>query len=244
MTSPELNKKEILLRHLKEWCGQYRYFSYPWIRDRLAASGPSFSANTLRDYLSEARERGVIHSSGRGWYSSLPRAATLDASASEPLRKLLRKRFPFLPHYVWSTGQINPWMHHQLGKFVAFVTADTEAVKDVSSFLREEGWLPVVNPGKKSREDFPVGERVVVVRGARRTIATGLEPRTERVLIDLMLENGRLGLMDEADRREASRKFLSENRVDIAFLCKLLSDHKQTLAHLIGRPLEPIITEK
>ena len=82
--------------------------------------------------------KGVIHHSGRGWYSAIPEPAVLDQSVTDPVRQDLIKRFPFLPHYVWSTLQINPWMHQALGKFVTFVYADGDGANDVSAFLRQE----------------------------------------------------------------------------------------------------------
>lgn len=244
LTSPVFSKKESLSHHLQEWCGRYRYISYSWVRAQLAKQEIQFPAHTLRDYLSEAMTKRVIHHSGRGWYSAIPEQAALDQSVTGPVRQVLKKRFPFLPHYVWSTLQINPWMHHVLGKFVTFVYADGDGPSDVSAFLRQEGWNTLVNPTKKTGSALASGEKVVVVRGIRRQFDAQAEPRVETVLVDLLLENQRLGLMDEAERQEMSRKLLTERRVEMGALLARLRDHKRKLEDLIGLPIQPIIAEK
>jgi hypothetical protein len=243
MASPVPTKKESLSHLLKEWGARYRYVSYSWVRTQLAQEGLHFPAHTLRDYLSEAMAKGVIHHSGRGWYSAIPEPAVLDQTLTDPVRQDLIKRFPFLPHYVWSTLQINPWMHHALGKFVTFVYAEGDGANDVSEFLRQEGWTTLVNPTRKTGKDLAGGDRVVVVRGLRRRFDARIEPRSATVLVDLLLENQRLGLMDEEERREMSRKLLTGRRVEMGGLLARLRDHKLKLEDLIGPPIKPIIAE-
>jgi hypothetical protein len=63
------------------------------------------------------------------------------------------------------------------------------------------------------------------------------------VLVDLLLENQRLGLMDEEERREMSRKLLTGRRVEMGGLLARLRDHKLKLEDLIGPPIKPIIAE-
>jgi hypothetical protein len=83
-----------------------------------------------------------------------------------------------------------------------------------------------------------------VIRSIRRTFDPATEPRVENVLVDLMLENSRLHLMDEGERKEMSRKLLTTNRVEIATLFARLRDHKRNLADLAGFAEQPIIAEK
>lgn len=189
-------------------------------------------------------EKKVIHDSGRGWYSSLETPAVLDPEATTPLRDSLARRFSFLPHYVWSTRQVNPWMQHQLGKSVQFVQVESDGEDDVAAFLRNEGWSVIVNPTAKTAKDFAPGERSVVIRGIRRPFDPTTEPRVENVLVDLMLENSRLHIMDEGERQDMSRKLLTTNRVEIAALFARLRDHKRNLADLAGSAEQPIIAEK
>ena len=106
-----ISAKATLSRILAKAAVEHRYVSLAWVRARM----PEVSPNTLRGYLSEAMANGEIHSAGRGWYSPLAVRAVLDQKPTEGLRELLAKRFPLLPHAVWSTAQINPWLEHTLG---------------------------------------------------------------------------------------------------------------------------------
>lgn len=238
------NMKAQLFSLLGELSGARPYVSFAAVRSALAKSPLAAKPALLREYLSEATKKGIVHSAGRGWYSSLETAARLDPEVTAPLRLALAKRFPFLPHYVWSTLQVNPWMHHLLGKFVHFVYVESGGEDDAAAFLRNEGWSVIVNPTTRSARDFAPGDRSVVVRGIRRAFDPASEPRVETVLVDLMLENARLGLMDERERQEMSRQLITTQRVELASLLARLGKHHRTLEDLLGANPKPIIGEK
>lgn len=244
MKEPPNSMKSSLFSVLAELAQAYPYFSFEMVRKAIGNTPLAAKPALLREYLSEAMATEVIHDSGRGWYSSLQRPAVIGPEATAPLRESLTKRFPFLPYYVWSTQQVNPWMHHLLGKFVHFVYVESGGEDDVAAFLRNEGWNVIVNPTAKTAKDFAPGERSVVIRSIRRPFDPATEPRVETVLVDLMLENARLHLMDEGERQEMSRKLLTTNRVEIAALFARLRDHKRNLADLAGSAEQPIIAEK
>jgi CTP:molybdopterin cytidylyltransferase MocA len=229
--------KAALSQILGKAAAKHRYVSLAWVRARM----PEISPNTLRGYLSEAMANGEIHSAGRGWYSPIAERAGIDPEPVAALGKLLAKRFPLLPHALWSTAQINPWLEHTLGKETLFVNAPSEAVSDVAAFLRQSGWTVVVNPTKKSGADFVPGDKQVVLRGVRREVG---EMTPERLLIELLLENRRLGILDEAERQAAARKWVTERRFDFGVFTKEIWDSKIKLHMLVGSPIEPTISEK
>ena len=243
MKEPPTSMKSNLFSALAELARARSYFSFPVVRKALGDTPLAAKPALLREYLSEAMEKKVIHNAGRGWYSSLETLAVLDPEATAPLRVLLVQRFPFLPHYVWSTRQVNPWMHHLLGKSVYFVQVESDGEDDVAAFLRNEGWNVIVNPTAKTAKDFAPGERSVVIRGIRRPFDPATEPRVETVLVDLMLENSRLRLMDEGERHEMSRKLVTTHRVEMASLLARLGKHRLDLAGLVGADAKPIIGE-
>ena len=236
--------KATLFSLLEDLAAARPYFSFAAVRSALGESPLAAKPALLREYLSEAMKKGVLHSAGRGWYSSLKKAAGLDPEATSPLSSALVKRFPFLPHYVWSTQQVNPWMHHLLGKFVQFVYVESGGEDDAAAFLRNQGWSVIVNPTTRSARDFAPGDRSVVVRGIRRTFDPASEPRVETVLVDLMLENARLGLMDEGERQEMSRQLITTQRVELASLLARLGKHHRSPDDLIGAETKPIIGEQ
>ena len=232
-----LSAKATLSQILGKTAAKHCYVSLAWVRDRM----PEVSPNTLRGYLSEAMANGEIHSAGRGWYSPLAERAVLDQKPTDSLRELLTKRFPLLPHAVWSTAQINPWLEHTLGKETLFVNTPSDSVADVAAFLRQSGWTVVANPTKKTGADFVPGEKQVVLRGVRRDL---VEMTPERFLIDLLLENRRLGILDEAERQAGSRRWMSERCFDLGLMVKTMQRLKIPMEAIIGRPIKPTISEK
>jgi len=231
------NAKASLSQILGKAAAKHRYVSLAWVRDRL----PEVSANTLRGYLSEAMANGEIHSAGRGWYSPITEQPSLDLEHVTPLRELLNKRFPLLPQAVWSTAQINPWLEHTLGKETLFVNTPGDSVADVAAFLRQSGWTVVVNPTKKTGADFVHSEKQVVLRGVRREL---VEMTPERFLIELLLENRRLGILDEAERQAASRRWISERCFDLGLMVKMMNRHGINVEAIMGHPVKPTISEK
>jgi hypothetical protein len=231
------NAKAMLSQILGKAAAKHRYVSLAWVRDRM----PEVSPNTLRGYLSEAMANGEIHSAGRGWYSPIAVRAVLDQKPTESLCELLAKRFPLLPHAVWSTAQINPWLEHTLGKETLFVNTPSDSVADVAAFLRQSGWTVVVNPTKKTGADFVHSEKQVVLRGVRREL---VEMTPERFLIELLLENRRLGILDEAERQAASRRWISERCFDLGLMVKMMNRHGINVEAIMGHPVKPTISEK
>lgn len=229
--------KAMLFQILGKASAKHRYVSLGWVRERM----PDVSPNTLRGYLSEAMANGEIRSAGRGWYSPIAERAEIDPEPVAELGKLLAKRFPLLPHALWSTAQINPWLEHTLGKETLFVNAPSDAVPDVAAFLRQSGWAVVVNPTKKSGADFVPGDKQVVLRGVRREVG---EMTPERLLIELLLENRRLGILDEAERQAASLRWMSERRFDLGLMVKMMERQKVKFEALVGRAVKPTFSEK
>ena len=232
-----ISAKVALSRILGKASAKHRYVSLAWVRTRM----PDVSPNTLRGYLSETMANGEIRSAGRGWYSPIAEPASIDPEPVAALGKLLAKRFPLLPHALWSTAQINPWLEHTLGKETLFVNAPSDAVSDVAAFLRQNGWAVVLNPTKKSGADFVPGDKQVVLRGVRREVG---EMTPERLLIELLLENRRLGILDEAERQAASRRWMSERRFDLGLMVKMMERQKVKFEALIGRAVKPTFSEK
>jgi len=236
-THSSTSAKATLSQILGKAAAKHRYVSLAWVRARM----PEISPNTLRGYLSEAMAAGEIHSAGRGWYSPIAERATLDPEPVAALGKLLAKRYPLLPHALWSTTQINPWLDHTLGKETLFVNVPSDTVTDAAAFLRQSGWAVVMNPTKKSGADFVPGDKQVVLRGVRREVG---ELTPERLLIELLLENRRLGILDEAERQAASRRWIESRRFDLTFLADQLRKSGLRLSALIGGRLQPTISEK
>jgi hypothetical protein len=229
---------------LKRLAKKHAYVSLNAVKSDLAkTSSEKPGDKTLLKALSEAMAEGIVLDAGRGWYSGIPTPASLDPSHIRELEDLLAKRFPFLPHYLWSTLQLNPWMHHLSGKGIQFLHMDAEGEQDAADFLRSAGWDVLVNPTSKTAARLVPGPKCLVLRTVRREIDSDGPPTVATVLVDALLENGRLHFMDEVERKEMTRRLMQEKRIDFAALHSRLKNHKKTIEDLIGTGKSGIISE-
>jgi len=103
MTAPVPNsKKSAFFARLREVAAEKPYLSFDRLK-QVAAGRQIENIDTLKGYLGEAVDAGLLHRAGRGWYSSLSRPARMPWDAGNPLPEILAERFPLLPHFVWST---------------------------------------------------------------------------------------------------------------------------------------------
>ena len=185
--------------------------------------------SSLKVYLTQAVQQGLIHDAGRGWYSRLSEAVKLDPKPVEPVAKLLTKKFPLLDEFhCWSTAQVNPWMHHLIAKGVTFVNTDADTMEAVWECLREAGYDAHLNPTGKAREQFAVRDKTVVIR--RRVSGAPVDghfSRIETVLVDLLLESERLRLMDKSEFQQMAEAAVKSGRISVPELMNYAENRKQ-----------------
>lgn len=198
------------------------YFSLEMMRREVAARKWSLADSTLLNYLQELVALGFIHDAGRGWYSTLAKRLELDREAVTPAATLIAKNFPFLAFAAWSTQQINPWMHHLLGKFVTFVHVEGEGVAAVWELLRDSGYDAYRDPGKREAKNFAVRDKTVVVRPGNPAQAPvdGHYAMPEKILVDLAAELTALPLtlMDPVEFTGLFTSISQAGRLNIADL--------------------------
>lgn len=211
------------------------YFTIAAIAQRVQELGLDIKPGTLSVYLTEATAAGLIHDAGRGWYSALVQELKLDTKPVAPLVRLLEKKFPLLDFHCWATAQINPYMHHLLGKSVAFVNTDSDAMEAVADFLRSTGYDAHLNPRGDAAGKFTLRAKTVVVR--KRVLTAPVDghfARMETLLVDLLLESQRLRLMDAGEFRDMARAVASAGRLAVSSLVAYAADRKQTIAAVFG----------
>ena len=242
-TANKTNLKQILrVECLPALGGEWKYYSTEavaaWLRQHKLRCPPP----TLNRYLHEFCRNGLIHDAGRGWYSSLATPFTLNREPVSSLVQELTKAFPLLDFSVWSTQQINPYMHHLLGKFVSFVQTDPDALESVFDSLRDAGYEAHLNPTGQEKKRLMVREKTVVIR--RRVAGAPTEDHfasIEAILVDLYLETNRLGLMDMEEFRSMARRLVTSARVEMSSLISYAERREQSLRDIFGG-LESIIS--
>ncbi len=211
--------KSILRDHILAELGRRSpYISLDAIRTELKARKLAVDGETLQRYLHEFTALGFIHDAGRGWYSTLAKRLELDRTHIAPVVALIEKAFPLLNFAAWSTQQINPWMHHLLGKFVTFVYVEKEGVGAVWELLKEKGYDAYRNPTKKEiAKTFAVRDNTVVVRigGLTEALVDGHYATPEKVLVDLVDEADALPLMDGSELAGVFSGAIRSGRLDM-----------------------------
>ncbi len=197
------------------------YFSYKAIQASVNAAELELKNSSLKSYLSRAVKEGVVYDAGRGWYSRLSTPVKLDPAPLKPLVRAIEKAFPLLDFTVWSTGQLNPWMHHLIAKPVAFVNVPEEALEPVAEKLEDLGWTVLSDPdAAEGNKRLKPGERMVVVRRARQRIPEpmGRQARMEQVLVEVLLESVQLPIMDPHEAKNTVREVLESGLLQVSEL--------------------------
>jgi len=204
-----------ILGGLKE---RQAYFSHTAIQKAVNEAELQIPDEVLNVYLTQAVKQGLIHDAGRGMYSRLSEPVKLDLQPVAKLIKALEKAFPLLDFNVWSTAQLNPWMHHLIAQPVAFVYAAKEALESVADLLREKGWEVSVNPGKHAApKEVRPSEKMVVLRPlhSKQPPPLGHQSAVEQVLVELAVEAEELSLMDQSEVAGASRSIVNAGLVQV-----------------------------
>ena len=230
----KLTKKAAFFRQISLLKKKSSYLSFGFLKQVAREKGIIDNEETLKKYLSIAVEEGLIFNAGKGWYTGQSKPVVFDTSVVDPLHSMLKERFPFLPLYIWSTQQINPWMHHLLGSFVTFVYVDAEGAESLAEFLLNQGWNVSLSPKASESKNFVIREKSLVVRPITRQFDEDSEPTVETVLVDLFTEIGRLPLMDLREFQDMACKLITSGSVDIARLQRLLGDKKKNIAEFLG----------
>ena len=194
------------------------YFSRDTIQAASASAGLSLKRSTLAVYLNQAVNQALIHDAGRGWYSRLAEPVKLDQHRCSKLLREVEKAFPLLYFTVWSTAQINPWMHHLIAKPVHFLHAPREALETVGEALRDKGWDVALNPGKReAAKVIRPGEKMVVLRPlhSKPPLPAGRQMAVEQVLVEMLDETAALALMDTSEAEAAFLRMAASGLIQI-----------------------------
>jgi hypothetical protein len=161
----------------------------------------------------------------------------LDAKPVAKLIRAVEKAFPLLDFTVWSTAQINPWMHHLLAQPVAFLHAPTDTLESVGDTLSAKGWEVAVNPppsvGPKSVHP---GEKMVVLRPAmsKQPPGNGRQATIEKILVDLIAEAPRLALMDASEAQGVATAILNQFLVQVAVLQRYADSRAIEISEIVS----------
>jgi hypothetical protein len=233
------NTKSILLSKLVSECGPSTpYIVISDVKSGLRKEGIDITDGTLRQYMSEAMAKGVVHNAGQGWYSSISEPFNLDLKPVRATIQRMQKAFPLLDFSCWSTQQINSYMHHILNKFVTFIYMDADLIPSVYDELRGwKGFHVYRNPLSADAEHFRIDEKTIVLRPETSEAPTSDVPHAapiEKLLVDLAIEVEKLGFIGKGEFKEMAWRAVTSGRVSMATLLRYARRCHRELADIFG----------
>jgi hypothetical protein len=228
-------KERLFNEILESLKAQGQYFTHRAVKNAATVAGVEIKDKVLNVYLHQAVKQGIIHDAGRGWYSRLSEPVKLDLQPVAKLVKAVEKAFPLLDFTVWSTAQINPWMHHLLAKPVTFLHVPRETLETVGETLRALGWDVAINPGKREvAKAIRPGEKMVVLRPAhsKQPPTQSRQAAVEQVLVEMLLEADCLGIMDSDEAKAVFVKIASGGRLEIPVIQRFADSKRLNLPAL------------
>jgi biotin operon repressor len=181
----------------------------------------NISDETLNSYIKEFKEQKIIYSAGRGWYTTVEKTGSLRTEPVEKIVSLLEKKYPFLKFNCWSTEQIQPYLHHLLGKHLTYVYTSREAISNVTDTLRDSGYSILENPSKNElKESINKLNIDVIIRASieREPVNNTHTSPIEKVIIDLIYENNMGEMYSELEIAGAIGRVYKTLYVDISQL--------------------------
>lgn len=238
MKRAESKKNLLFTRVLPDLSAAAQYFSIKTVEARMAEMQLAVTEASLQSYMSEAMKRGIIHDAGRGWYSCIAALFTLNTKPIKGITSRIEKAFPLLDFSIWSTEQINPYMHHLLTKFVTFVYADRDLMPAIfDELLKWKGYRVHLDP-KIAARGFQAEDKTIVIRSPTSEAPTPPAPHAasiEKILVDLAMEIETLSLMSRGEFQDMAWRVATSGRIMIPTLLRYARRNHRTPMDVFGR---------
>lgn len=214
------------------------------MRKKLGLRKKKIPSASLYTTLYRFVESETLFDAGRGWYSTIQTPFTPQYDSVKNIARQVEKRFPQLRFSVWSSKQLQPFVHHLLTRFTTFLYTETDAIVPVTDFLQSQKHTVYPNPKQTEVEKYvAVSDRRIIVRQLiTEEPVEGHYATIEKTLIDLFLEKDRLFLMDHAEFRRIFENIIFAHRINMgrlfryaerrkvkASIVNLCSDHKDLI---------------
>ena len=147
--------------------------------------------STLDGRIHVLKEKGILHSVGRGIYSlQTPQQYQPDTHTLKRLFKQLKKEFPFLEICAWDTRWLNEFMHHQPGRFYTLIEVEKDALSSVFYFLQEKRRNVYLDPSETILEQYVQENEATLVtslvtEAPTQTIDAVTTTTLEKMLVDI-----------------------------------------------------------
>ncbi len=193
--------KSDLIGIIKKYSGNKNYFSLDQLRIYLASLKLNYSDITIKKYLKELIDRGIIYSAGRGYYSTLPKTIELGDERLITLVNTVKQKYPLIKFSAWSTKSFSFAFHHMQNSFYYFLFAEKDSLIFLRDFLSENKYDVYLNPLPDELDKNVILKNGTII--LRPLITRGKEKHNfasiEQILVDLCIEKDRLRLIDDSE---------------------------------------------
>ncbi len=212
-------KDELKNKIIEKLKNEKTYFSYEDIKTLLEKEKINISPSSLKSYVFELTKNGIIFDAGKGWYSTIKEPFKLNTKPVQLIIKKLNKEFPLLEFSCWSTEQLNSFTHHLMAKFITFVYTDSDYMRNIAELLKNNGYSVYENPNKAEiQKQFSITDKTVIIRPAisKQPQDTKNCSSIEKILVDFLIENRKLGIMDTAEAENVVKNALESGKINIS----------------------------
>jgi hypothetical protein len=214
------------------------------LRKRLGKTKKKIPSTSLYTTLYRLVGSKTLFDAGRGWYSTISTPFKPQYDSVREIAGQVEKQFPQLQFSIWSSEQLQPFAHHLMSRFTAFLYTESDAIVPVAEFLRDQKHTVYPNPKQTEVEKYVTASdrRIIIRQLVTEEPVDGHFATIEKILIDLFLEKDRLFLMDPAEFKRIFENIIFAHRINMgrlfryaerrkvkASIVKLCSEHKDLI---------------
>ncbi len=227
----------------------YSFFSY---------YEPDLKENTLAWRIYDLREKGIIRTVKRGWYtiSFKPKYKPIISAELQKISKLMSERFQDLKYCVWETAWLNEFLQHQSSKFIVIVEIEKGFEQELYFYLKDNFKHEVyLNPHEKEINYYIAESQLAIVTKklitrspiAKQSIKNHKVyfPHLEKILVDLFYDEKLFYLYHGSEMIylfENAFKYYSINYTRLFSYAKRRDKEERFMAYL-NKNLEHVIID-
>ncbi|HEC88552.1 MAG TPA: hypothetical protein ENI52_04485 [Thermoplasmata archaeon] len=223
-----MKDKGIIKNNIIEFASDYSYFHIDDLRKFLMLQDIEFSQSNLKSYLYYLKQKKMLYSAGRGWYSKLNFKFSLNKIPLKNIISIIKNKFPELDFWGWSTEQIKDFFLHVPFRFLIFLYTREEFMQYMKDLLIEREYIVYTNPSKKEAEKFvSIKEKTVIIRPlVRIRQRVSHFASIEKILIDFCFEIKKINLIDMEEYKHILTEILTHYLINIANMMDYAHERK------------------
>ena len=193
----KINTNKLNIDKLKSWFKKEQIFNNGDLFDFYKTLEPQIKETTVNWRIYSLNQMGILNRIGRGKYI-LGEARKFIPEVPDKIKTInnkLRRNFPFLSMFLWSTSVFNEFMLHQPGRFYLLVEVEKDAMESVFYFMKENKYSVFLEPIRELINRYIPDEKETwiiksLVSEAPTQNVSGINTTTiEKMLVDVFCDS-------------------------------------------------------